>query len=445
MGKQTYQEIVYKAPFKGLNVDMPENVIDSSYSPNLLNFILKNGEIRTRPRIYQAISGPPDNYQMNVITSFLDGNGVVHTVTETKTGLWQLNPSFRNTKKPAWNLVGQYPTQPGPGLPVSHVTFLNKFYWTNGGNNLWVWDGITSIGFTSPWPASSAILKNNRIVDSNGNVQIATQAGTTGAAAPAWAVGIGNTTTDNTVLWVNNGKPAPANGFISTAVVDAANGITAGGYFLGELNSRLLLLNTLEGKNGSYQNFSQRVRWSPSGITSIWDPNVNLGAGYSDELDVPDSITGFLTIGRTGFIFRVNGITELVTSSLGLLPFDFNHLWASDRGIGNVYSFSIAGYGPVGMFISNEEIYELSIGGFKKVAGVALNAIFNDLAAATSNPVANILPYYSQNYIYPFYMLCIPIGADTKVWTYSLKEESWQPYFLRNAILTGRTRFASTS
>ena len=218
MSKQTYFEVVYKAPFKGFNTDLPENVIDASYSPDLLNFILKSGELRTRPKIYQFIPGPPDKYPINVITSFLDGNNVVHTVLETRTGLWQLNPFYKGpsgrVRKPAWNLIGNYPVQSGSGIPVSHVTFLNKFYWANGGNNLWVWDGITSVGTTAPWVKNTVILKGTRISDSNGNLQIAINIGTTGSGAhPVWAAGIGQITTDNNIQWVNNGKPAPAAGW----------------------------------------------------------------------------------------------------------------------------------------------------------------------------------------------------------------------------------------
>lgn len=379
MPDQGYFERTYTGPFKGINSNLPENMIDPSYSPSFSNFILKNGEIRTRPRQSFGIPGTPDGGTMSFLSSFLDSNGVVHTVTTTSNGLWQLNPSWRTNPKRAWNLVGPFTIQPGPTIPVSHWTFLNKFYWTNGGINLWFWDGITS-GFNSVGP-------------------------------------------------VTTGPPA----------------VTAGAFYLGELGARLILLNTVEGRGLVTTNFPQRVRWSPSGLPSIWDPTVNIGAGFNDEIDVPDGITGFLTIGRTGFIFRVNGVTEINLNGSGTNPFDFNHLWASDRGIGNIYPYSIAGYGPIGMFISNEEIYLLSLGGFKKIGGVARDSVMNDLAVATSTPVATIFPYYQRNYIYTTYMITIPMGHGSIVWTYSIEDESWQRANNINGIFTGRARYIQTS
>lgn len=378
-----YFERTYAGPFKGINSALPENMIDPSYSPSFSNIILKNGELRTRPRQLQGIPGPQGGQPLTVLTSFLDANGVVHTVTITSQGLYQLNPAWRSNLKKAWNLIAPFQIQPGPSVPVSHCTFLNKFFWTNGGINLWYWDGISN-GFNSVGPV-------------------------------------------NTVT----GPP-----IVNT---------TAGAYFLGELGGSLVLLSTVEGTGLNVSTFPQRVRWSPSGLPFTWDPNVNIGAGFNDEIDVPDAITGFLTVGRTGFIFRVNGITEISLTGSGTNPFDFNHLWASDRGIGNIYPFSIAGYGPIGMFISNEDVYLLSLGGFKQVGGVARDSIMNDLAAATSTPVATIFPYYQRNYVYMTYFLTIPIGLNSVVWRYSQEDQSWQRDFKLKGIYTGRARYIQTS
>ena len=447
---KTYFEQHYQAPFKGIHNELPANIIGQEYSPLINNFILKSGEIRTRPRFDFGIRGPVDNYPIDIISTFQDSNTVFHTVVVTRTGLWQLNPNWRaniqkNNKTNPWNLIGAFPVQPGPDIPSAAVTFLNKFYWTNGDNNIWVWDGIQSIGSPSSWPKSQLVQLGFRIIDSNGNVQVVQQAGTTGTIAPVWSATIGVTTADNSTVWVNNGKPVAANGFISTAVIDATNGITAGGFFIGSLASRMLLLSTIEGKLSSTQTFLQRLRWSPSGITSIWDPTVNIGAGYVDFLEVPDFITGFMSIGnKTGFVFRQNGITEMTAVSSGTAPFDFNHLWASERGIGNIFPFTIANYGPIGMFISAEDVYNLSLAGFKRVGGVARNGIIKDLANATSTPVATLFPRFSNGYAYLVYYLAIPLGRDTKIWMYSLDDDSWVNWLNTNIIITGRPTLVVT-
>lgn len=81
------------------------------------------------------------------------------------------------------------------------------------------------------WPANTAVQQwlnptvaaFSAIKDTNGNMQVCTVSGTTGAAHPTWATGFGQTTTDNTATWVNVGVPItwlantpfflPTNGF----------------------------------------------------------------------------------------------------------------------------------------------------------------------------------------------------------------------------------------
>lgn len=396
MSKQSdsYFEQTYDAPWKGINVDLPENKISKEYTPAATNWIVRGGELRTRPRQQEYINSLSDNSQPTAITSFQDSNNVVHTVVISTTGLWQLNSAWRKNPGKEWSLVGRFISPfPAPSVPASVQVFLDQLFFVIGNSNLWNWDGIT------PSAVSAA----------------------------------------NALKSIAQIKVTPVTG---TAP------LLAGGLFLGELDSRLIILNTVEQQdvlNRATANFPQRIRWSASGLPTVWDPTVNVGAGFNDELNVPDVITGFLTIGRNGFIFRTNGITEMTSISQGLLPFDFNHLWASDRGIGNVYPFSIAGYGPVGIFISSDDIYELSLGGFKKIGGVARNAIFNDLALATVTPIASLYPSYNVGYPYLTYRLSIPLsGGVSKNWCYYVEADAWMPWTEAHGFETGKARLVPT-
>ncbi len=59
-----------------------------------------------------------------------------------------------------------------------------------------------AVGTGNPgWTANLAEAVGNLIVDSNGNIQRCTTAGTSGTAAPAWAASIGAITNDGSVLW----------------------------------------------------------------------------------------------------------------------------------------------------------------------------------------------------------------------------------------------------
>jgi hypothetical protein len=135
----------------------------------------------------------------------------------------------------------------------------------------------------------------------------------------------------------------------------------------------------------------------------------------------------------------------MTSISQGLLPFDFNHLWASDRGIGNVFPFTIAGYGPIGIFISSDDVYELSLGGFKKIGGTARNAIFDDLGSAVITPIASLFPSYLNSYPYLTYKLSIPqAGGKSKNWCYFVEAEAWFPWTENQGFETGKSRLVPT-
>ena len=68
-----------------------------------------------------------------------------------------------------------------------------------------------------PWRAATAYLSGQGIVDPNGNIQIAQNAGTSGAGAPAtWDTTLGQTTGDVGITWMNAGPGAPINPKLGT-------------------------------------------------------------------------------------------------------------------------------------------------------------------------------------------------------------------------------------
>jgi starch-binding outer membrane protein, SusD/RagB family len=59
----------------------------------------------------------------------------------------------------------------------------------------------------APWQAGRAYAVGAVVSDANGDVQQATNAGTSGSGEPVWATAFDATTTDNTIVWRNVGQP----------------------------------------------------------------------------------------------------------------------------------------------------------------------------------------------------------------------------------------------
>jgi hypothetical protein len=95
----------------------------------------------------------------------------------------------------------------------------------NDGTVQWINQGPPTGAALAVWQANQVFVRTDpRIVDSNGNVEVVTTAGTTGAVTPAWSTVPGGTTTDGTVTWTNAGMLGsfvlPSAGGTSGIIVD---------------------------------------------------------------------------------------------------------------------------------------------------------------------------------------------------------------------------------
>lgn len=60
------------------------------------------------------------------------------------------------------------------------------------------------------WQPKKAYAMNQAVLDSNGNIEIAQNAGTSGANTPAWTTTVGQPTTDGPIKWINRGSAQAA-------------------------------------------------------------------------------------------------------------------------------------------------------------------------------------------------------------------------------------------
>jgi len=365
--------------------------------------MLRNAELRSMPPFVLKFPAPDAINPILGQYSFIDVNNVAHTVMWTSRGLWQLsgnNPPLAAS----WSILG------GPAMPpnpVSYRAFANTMYYTNGAPFVGSWDGITQ------QPTSTTTFGDASIA--------ASVAGISKADSP-------------------------------TIIAGSTGPLAIGALFLAELDNHILLANVTVldqlGVNASPSgaitpagvifNFPQRIWWSANGLPNQWDFAANTNAGENDFLDVPDQITGIITLGIAGYIFRSNGITQFVPTGNGLVPFQFDHLWASDHGVGNIYPWSIHSYGAFGCFVSTEQIYQIGVNSFSDIGGTARDAIIADLALASNTPVGMIQPTEALGYVYLTYRISIPLGTFTRHYIYSFEQKSWEIRDTAGLLITGR-------
>lgn len=199
-----------------------------------------------------------------------------------------------------------------------------------------------------------------------------------------------------------------------------------GGSYLGELNGRLLVLAVDQIVAGVYSYFPFRIAWSAGiGAYSQFNPLVGglvTGAGFNNLPDVADEITGFFTIGPTGYIIRKQGITEISPLNSGIQPFDFNHLWASQKGIGTIFPNSLAQYGSAGIFLTDIGLFKFGLSGITQVEGdfwAQINSLLdkllintagypNDYTTLLASVVAGLVPLAINDEKKLTYFLYIP-------------------------------------
>lgn len=169
--------------------------------------------------------------------------------------------------------------------------------------------------------------------------------------------------------------------WIDTATNIITNATTyVGGGILGLLDNQLINFGGESAADGPVPN---RISWSASGEYGQFQPydvtsgTGNYAAGFNDLPSTSDILTGFAAIGTVGYLFRNQGITQINPTGNGIQPFQFNHLWASEQGIGSSFYYSITQYGSVVGFITDSGIYTLSLAGLSEIGQKARTYIFN--------------------------------------------------------------------
>jgi hypothetical protein len=227
--------------------------------------------------------------------------------------------------------------------------------------------------------------------------------------------------------------------------------------FLGEFNGRLIAMNvsqfTTVGGVSFAQNFPYQVAWSAAGQQyGIWNPldlsSNATGAGFNNLPDVEDEITGALFIGPTVYCIRRAGITEITALNSGIQPLNFDHMWASHKGVGTVFPQTIAQYGPKGCFVAKDDIYSLGIDGISTFGGAAKRAIYTDLQAASviQSSMVALTINGAPELCYVLALQIVNTGASTSIirtYIYGFSSQQWMRLTLSTAFTANFVYIAS--
>lgn len=185
-------------------------------------------------------------------------------------------------------------------------------------------------------------------------------------------------------------------------------------------------------------NFPYQYAWSaPQGAYSQFNPlttqngvSIVTGAGFNNLPDVEDIITGLFNTGPTQFVLRKQGITEVTPLTSGINPFDFNHLWASHKGIGTIYPNSVSQYGSLGAFFADIGIFSFGYEGMSEIDSKASSAIFSDIIGTCqgNNLAAGLGPLYIQGEVSNCLILVATDNSNNPIiyyWVYIFKTGEW--------------------
>ena len=399
----------YEGPYQGLDVQKPETLISDKASPSFNNFMLRNSELRSRPNFALPFTGNIFNFPVPFpvgVSSFLDINGTYHTVAWAGNNMYQYNPTLLPSAP--WSVVGAA----GPGSlaqqPLAYRTFANNIYYT-------------ASALLAPPHGSGGIAVVTPFLAYWDGI----------AAAPIFTQPFGDGSTSNSIAGISL-TDSPTVGGSLPGGPTIVGPIAIGAGFLAELNNQLLLANVSikDQGNGKIYNFPTLIWWSANGLPLQWDPTQNTSAGFNPFLDVSDQITGLAMLGIAGYIFRTFGITQMTPAGSAVTPWEFDHMWASDHGIGNVLPWSISQYGPTAAFVAQDNIYSLSVTNAQPIGGTARDAIMTDLANCSGPPVANIIPSFKAGYVYLTYQILIPFPSFTREYVYSFEDKNWATWDL---------------
>jgi Concanavalin A-like lectin/glucanases superfamily/Pectate lyase superfamily protein len=234
------------------------------------------------------------------------------------------------------------------------------------------WKPPLSSSITVPWQATHVYAQYKEIVDSNGNVEVATTAGTSGSSAPSWPGSNGGTVVDGGTLTWTRALTGTTNG-TGNGWLDCASPEMWPGAGFGSNNCQLELSNPadLESQINGLSTFT--IEFFVSELATF----------SSQEIDLARYGVGFpgATGGIDAFNIQLNSANGACTGNC--LRFIFNLGGSAVTAFSNLAAGSVAVGVPVPIAITYD--------------GTTLRGYVNGVLAASNTGSGNltVLPYES--------------------------------------------------
>lgn len=173
-----------------------------------------NVEISSRFTLMRRPGNSVYNSATTGVNSFYEfrlQNGTLKVMADTTTAVRDVTAPINSTLF----------TKNGSAGQTYFQSVLNTLFMGDGAEQKkWAYTTNTWAAGTSYTPALAYSIGNIvqpgfTLIDSNGNLQVLTTAGTSGGVQPTWASSYGTTTTDNTAVWTCYGSPLQTWGIVA--------------------------------------------------------------------------------------------------------------------------------------------------------------------------------------------------------------------------------------
>lgn len=387
-----YEQLPITGPFKGIVDSLPRPYKPAEAWDDLLNMIPHRGRLITRPRL-NAFSTAPDGATLWNLIPFADILANLHNLALTAKDAYMITPG------PVWN---------GPLLLPA-------------------------------WSAATTYVLNDA-VNFSGITYWALQASTNKQpdTEPTFWAPIDGNTGITSLPWgyeIINGRVYFSNGSFGGLYADGETTIKSARHpgawqFCQTLANHLVTANTIEPapQIANSTAFPYRVRWSASGDPNTWTEGAGSTAGHNDLVEESEAITGYNTLGRTGYVWRPTGVTMMTPTGIGTAPFQFDPLKHSPKGVGVAYPYSLDAYGDIAGFVSEEDVYTFDGAQFTPIGGDARSLIFADIGTSDPNQIiGTTLGRFNPKFRFLSYWLSLPssVDGDPVTWLFSWDDRQW--------------------